>query len=211
MIFWMLVKGSRDHPVGRVYLAIQAALAYGTAKSVDVGWLMGEMMAQGRKTMGPSCENIGASGLAYFLLALRGRAGRSGRCPRITTNTGSAAAADGKEVWLALKTGSDPRSLHFKQSYEREKRKLETEKRRKFLAGYRWHSCTEVLMVSHLYPNFRIADTASGSSEGRCGRCPRRRDGLRSRGRFVDQLALSDVPFRSSLGAASERHPYLSV
>ena len=70
-VFWMLVKGSRDHPVGRVYLAIQAALAYGQA-SVNVGWLLGEMMAQGRKTMDASGEVIGAGGLGVFSLALRG-------------------------------------------------------------------------------------------------------------------------------------------
>ena len=70
-IFWMLVKGSRDRPVGRVYLAIQAALAY-DCETVNVGWLMGEMMARGRKTAGPDGESIGAGGLAYFPLALRG-------------------------------------------------------------------------------------------------------------------------------------------
>ncbi|MBE7210172.1 MAG: hypothetical protein INR65_04070, partial [Gluconacetobacter diazotrophicus] len=64
-VFWMLVKGARDHPVGRVYLAIQAALAYGQ-EAVDVGWLMGEMLAQGQRNTDAACDRIGAGGLAYF-------------------------------------------------------------------------------------------------------------------------------------------------
>lgn len=132
-IFWLLVKGSRDHPVGRVYLAIQAALAYGRA-TLDVGWLMGEMMAQGRKTTDSTDENIGPGGLAYFHwlyeveLAEAGATDQHGWLFR--------RRSDGKQVLATLRTGADPRSLHFQQAYARERRKLE-EKRAKFLAGYR--------------------------------------------------------------------------
>ena len=132
-IFWMLVKGSRDHPVGRVYLAIQAALAYGR-ETVDVGWLMGEMMAQGRRTADSSCDRIGANGLAYFhwlyeveLIAAGADDLHEYRFRR---------RADGKEVRAVLKTAADPRSLHFQQVYERERRRLE-QKRAGFLTTYR--------------------------------------------------------------------------
>ncbi len=138
-IFWMLVKGCRDHPVGRVYLAIQAALAYGAGR-VDVDWLMGEMMAQGRKTTGPSCDNVGAGGLAYFhwLYEVKLIEAGSTDCHEYRFRRRS----DAKEVLASLKTGADPRSLHFQQGYERERRKLE-KKREKFLAGYRWQTAEE--------------------------------------------------------------------
>ena len=50
-IFWMLVKKARKRDdVGRVYLAVQAAIAYGQ-ETVDVGWLTGAMMAEGQDAM----------------------------------------------------------------------------------------------------------------------------------------------------------------
>ncbi len=129
----MLVKGSRDHPVGRVYLAIQAAIAYG-AERVDVGWLMGAMMARGRKTMGPDCDDIGASGLAYFhwLYEVELVEAGSADCHEYRFRRHS----DAKTVVASLRTGADPRSLYFQQAYERERRQLE-KKRENFLAGYR--------------------------------------------------------------------------
>ncbi len=132
-IFWMLVKGCRDHPVGRVYLAIQAAIAYG-AERVDVGWLMGEMMAQGRKTMGPDCDSIGAGGLAYFHWLYEVELVEAGDTDYHEYRFRR--RSDGKTVVARLKTGADPRSLHFQQAYDRERRKLEG-KRAKFLVAYR--------------------------------------------------------------------------
>ena len=53
-IFWMLVKKARKRDdVGRVYLAIQAAIAYGQ-ETVDVSWLTSAMMAEGQDTMNAS-------------------------------------------------------------------------------------------------------------------------------------------------------------
>ena len=129
----MLVKGSRDHPVGRVYLAIQAALAYGR-ETVDVGWLMGEMMAQGQKTTGPDCDHIGSGGLAYFHWLYEVELAGAGATD--THEYRFRRRADGKEVVALLRTGADPRSLHHRQAYERTRRKLE-QKRASFLAGYR--------------------------------------------------------------------------
>ena len=132
-IFWMLVKGSRDHPVGRAYLAIQAALAYG-CETVNVGWLMGEMMAQGRKTTGPDGENIGAGGLAYFHWLYEVELSVAGVADEHEYQFRR--RADGKTILALLKTASDPRSLYFQQACERERRKLE-KKREDFLASYR--------------------------------------------------------------------------
>ena len=132
-IFWMLVKGSRDHPVGRVYLAIQAALAHGS-ETVDVGWLMGEMMAQGRKTMDASCDGIGAGGLAYFHWLYEVELAGVGEAD--THEYRFRRRSDGKEIVALLKTAANPRSLYFQQACERERRKLE-KKRAGFLAGYR--------------------------------------------------------------------------
>src|SRR5579875_2769002 len=65
-IFWMLVKKAHKRDdVGRVYLAIQAAMAYGQ-ETVDVGWLTGAMMVEGQNDMGAAGSPIGADGLAYF-------------------------------------------------------------------------------------------------------------------------------------------------
>ena len=132
-IFWMLIKGSRDRAVGRVYLAIQAALAYGAGR-VNVGWLMGEMMAQGRRTMTAECEKIGAGGLAYFQWLYEVELVEAGLAE--VHEYRFRRRCDRKEVLASLKTASDPRSLHFEQRYERERHKLE-KKRERFIAGYR--------------------------------------------------------------------------
>ena len=132
-IFWMLAKGQRDHPVSRVYLAIQAALAYG-AESVDVGRLMGEMMAKGRETMDPSCERIGSGGLAYFSWLFEVELVSAGEADSHIYRF--CRRHDGKPVLASLKTDVEPRSLHFQQDYDREKRRLET-KRAILLAQHR--------------------------------------------------------------------------
>ncbi len=129
----MLAKGERDHPVGRVYLAIQAALAFGVER-IDVGRVMGEMMAKGRASMNPSSERLGGGGLAYFswlfeveLAAVGDADGHTYRFRR---------RRDGKEVLATLRTADEPRSLHFQQDYERERRRLE-KKRALVLTGFR--------------------------------------------------------------------------
>ena len=132
-VFWRLVKAQADHPVGRVYLAIQAALAYG-AETVDVGWLMGEIMAKGRTTMRPECDRIGAGGLAYFAWLYEVELVAMGHAD--THEYRFRRRADGKEVRASLRTAAAPRSLHYQQDYERERRRLETQRAR-FLAEYR--------------------------------------------------------------------------
>ena len=120
-IFWMLAKGARDHPVGRVYLAIQAALAFGAA-TADVGRLMGEMMAKGRVGMDASCERLGGGGLAYFSWLFETELVAVGEddCHVYRFRR----RHDGKEVLATLRTAAEPRSLHFQQDYERERRRL---------------------------------------------------------------------------------------
>ena len=130
-VFWMLVKGCRDHPVGRVYLAIQAALAFGCER-VDVGWLAGEMMARGQRGAGgDGGERLGAAGLAYFYwlyeVELVGVGEGEMHEYRFRRRR------DGKEVVALLRTAGEPRSLYFQQAYERERRALE-KRRGRFLA-----------------------------------------------------------------------------
>ncbi len=129
----MLVKGCRDHPVGRVYLAIQAALAYDRER-VDAEWLMGEMMARGQQAQGGAGECLGAEGLAYFhwLYAVELVEVGEGDCHGYQFRR----RHDGKQVVALLRTAANPRSLHFQQAYDRERRLLEKQ-REKFLVGYR--------------------------------------------------------------------------
>ncbi len=121
-IFWMLAKGERDHPVGRVYLAVQAALAFGAA-TVDVGRMMGEMMARGRTAMDASCERLGGGGLAYFSWLFEVEFVATEDADRHVYRF--CRRHDGKEVLATLRTADEPRSLHFRQDYERARRRLE--------------------------------------------------------------------------------------
>ena len=140
-IFWMLVnKAERRADVGRVYLAIQAAIAYGR-ESVDVGWLMGAMMAEGRATTDVSCDQIGTDGLAYFYWLYEIE----------LTSAGDAdyhhyrfrRRHDGAHVSAYLRTAHAPRSLQFQQGYDRQLRKLE-KKRAGLLANYRWYTTADL-------------------------------------------------------------------
>ena len=131
-VFWMLVKGCRDRPVGRVYLAIQAALAYDRER-VDVGWLVGEMMARGQRTMEAAGEPIGAAGLAYFHWLYEIELSEAGEAD--SHQYRFRRRHDGKEIVAVLRTAAEPRSLHYQQAYEREKRALE-KRRATFLTGY---------------------------------------------------------------------------
>ena len=122
----MLVKkGRRRDEVGRVYLAIQAAIACGR-DTVDAGWLMGAMMAEGRLSMAADGERIGAGGLAYFhwlfeveLVSADEADGHHYRFRR---------RHDGAQITVHLTTANAPRSLRFQQEYERERRRLETKR-----------------------------------------------------------------------------------
>ncbi len=133
-IFWMLVKkASRRDDVGRVYLAIQAALAH-QRTSVDIGSLLGAMMPEGRDRMDAACDRLGADGLAYFHWLYEVE----------LSSTGDAdyhhyqfrRRADGAQITAYLRTAPDPRSLQFQQEYERQRRKLE-KKRAEWLTTYR--------------------------------------------------------------------------
>ena len=136
LIFWMLVKKAHKRDdIGRVYLAIQAALAY-ERETVDVGWLMGAMMAEGRSTMDTSCDDIGAGGLAYFYWLYEVELAAAGDADHHDYRFRR--RRDGAQVFAHLRTATAPRSLQFQQTYERERRRLE-KKRAALLANYRWH------------------------------------------------------------------------
>ena len=133
-IFWMLVKkGQRRDDVGRVYLAIQSALAHQCA-TVDVGSLVGALMPEGRRTNDAACDQIGADGLAYFHWLYKVELtspGRSDHHHYLFCRRG-----DGARVSAYLRTAALPKSLQFQQTYERQKRELEA-KRARCLATYR--------------------------------------------------------------------------
>ena len=140
-IFWMLVKKAHKRDdVGRVYLAIQTAIAYGR-ETVDVGWLLGAMMAEGRLTMDTHCDEIGAGGLAYFYWLYEVELSASGDADY--HHYRFRRRYDGAQVSAYLRTATAPRSLQFQQVYERERRKLE-KKRESLLVNYRWHSTAEL-------------------------------------------------------------------
>ncbi len=140
-IFWMLVKKAQKRDdVGRVYLAIQAAIAFGRG-TVDIGWLMGAMMAEGRTTTDPHCDDLRAGGLAYFYWLYH--VGLSSEGEADCHHYSFRRRYDGAQVTAYLRTANHPRSLQFQQVYERERRRLE-KKRETFLANYRWHSTSEL-------------------------------------------------------------------
>ena len=133
-VFWMLVKKARKRDdVGRVYLAIQAAIAYGQ-KTVDVNWLTGAMMPEGQDTMHAGGNPIGATGLAYFhwLYEIELVAVGETDCHQYRFHR----RYDGAEIVALLRTTNAPRSLQFQQEYERERRCLES-KRATLLPNYR--------------------------------------------------------------------------
>ncbi len=139
-IFWMLVtKASRRDDVGRVYLAIQAALAY-QHETVDVGWLMGAMMAEGRISNDDGCDRIGASGLAYFYWLYEVELSSVGE--EDAHYYYFRRRSDGARITAYLKTASAPRSLQFQQEYERARRKLE-KKRTALLSNGGWQNTPE--------------------------------------------------------------------
>ena len=130
-VFWLLVKAGRDGAVARVYLAIQAALAY-NAERVDAGWLMGETMARGRRTTGPAHEPIGAGGLAYFYWLYEVELVRAGEDD--VHEYRFRRRHDGKEIVALLGTATNPLGLYFQQAYARQKRALE-KRRQQFLSA----------------------------------------------------------------------------
>lgn len=125
-IFWMLVKKPfRRDDVARVYLAVQSALAHGQ-KSVDVGLLTTALMPEGRRTMDAACDAIGASGLAYFHWLFD--------VNLVSTGDGDYhhyafhRRHDHAETLAWLRTASAPKSLQFRQEYERQRRRLEAKR-----------------------------------------------------------------------------------
>ena len=133
-IFWLLVKKAfRRDDVSRVYLAIQAAIAYQQA-TVDVGWLTGAILPEGRLTADATGDLIGADGLAYFHWIYEVELSSAGEADyhhyRFRRRHDSA------QVLAHLRTATAPKSLQFQQEYERQRRKLE-KKRSELLATYR--------------------------------------------------------------------------
>lgn len=133
-IFWRLVtKGQRRDDVARAYLAIQAALAY-RQETVDVGWLMGALMAEGRRIPDATSDPLGPEGLAYFhwlyeveLLTPGDEDSHHYRLRR---------RSDGAQTVALLRTAPAPLSLQFQQRYDRQRRALE-KKRAQLLADFR--------------------------------------------------------------------------
>lgn len=140
-IFWMLVKKSQKRDdVSRVYLAIQAAIAYGQ-ETVDVDWLSGAMMAEGQPIAAAVGNGIGADGLAYFywLYAVELVTAGDSDCHHYRFHR----RYDGTQIIALLRTAPAPRSLQFQQQYERERRRLES-KRERFRANYHWLTTAEL-------------------------------------------------------------------
>ncbi len=132
-LFWMLVKKAQKRDdVGRVYLAIQAAIAYGQ-ETVDVGWLAGAMMAEGQSSTGGPGDPIGAGGLAFFWWLYEVELSSVGEADRHQYRFRR--RHDGAQVVASLRTADAPRSLQFQQEYERQRRYLE-KKRAALLPNY---------------------------------------------------------------------------
>ena len=132
-LFWLLVtKGRRRDDVAHAYLAIQAALAY-RQPTLDVAWLMGAMLAEGRRSPAPVAEPLGPEGLAYFhwlyeteLLAASDADTHAYRFRR---------RADNVQITVQLRTASQPQSLQFQQRYDRQRRSLEQKRTRLLTAN----------------------------------------------------------------------------
>ena len=131
-MFWLLVtKGHRRDDVARAYLAIQAALAY-HQPTLDPAWLMGAMLAEGRRSLAPSAEPLGPEGLAYFHWLYE--------TELLTPGDADIHAyrfrrrSDDAHLTVQLRTAPNPHSLQYRQRYERQRRALE-EKRARLLAA----------------------------------------------------------------------------
>ena len=133
-IFWLLVtKGHRRDDVGRAYLAIQAALAY-RQPTLDTAWLMGAMLAEGRRSPAAIAEPLGPEGLAYFHWFYDAKLLSAGDDDTHTYRFRR--RADDAQLTIQLRTAANPHSLQYHQRYERQCRKLEA-KRAKLLAELR--------------------------------------------------------------------------
>ena len=131
-LFWLLVtKGHRRDDVARAYLAIQAALAY-RQPTLDTAWLMGAMLAEGRRSPAPVAEPLGPEGLAYFHWLYETELVSSGDAD--THVYRFRRRSDDAQITVQLRTSADPRSLQYQQRYERQHRALE-EKRARLLAA----------------------------------------------------------------------------
>ena len=131
-LFWLLVtKGRRRDDVARAYLAIQAALAYGQP-TLDAAWLMGAMLAEGRRSPAPVAEPLGPEGLAYFYWLYEAELLSEGEAD--THAYRFRRRSDDAQITVQLRTAPEPRSLQYQQRYERQRRALE-EKRARLLAA----------------------------------------------------------------------------
>lgn len=139
-IFWMLVKKAfRRDDVARVYLAIQSALAHGQP-TVNVGQLTASLLPEGRTTLEPVCDRLGADGLAYFHWLFEVGLVTPGDADHHHYRFHR--RHDGAATLAWLRTAPFPKSLQFQQEYERQRRKLEA-RRAELLAVYsRWPHTT---------------------------------------------------------------------
>lgn len=121
-IFHMLAKKFRRLDVEEVYLAIQAAIAF-DRKEVNVGRVIGEILPAGRMTASTYCENIGASGLAFFFFLFRVELADEG--PTNYHSYRFVRRYDRATVTASLKTACDPSGEDFRREYDLWLKKLD--------------------------------------------------------------------------------------
>ena len=121
-IFHMLAKKFRRRDVEEVYLAIQSAIAF-DRKEVDVGSIAGKIIPEGRMTASPYCENIGASGLAFFFFLFHVELVEAG--PTDYHRYRFVRRYDGAKTVAYMKTALDPAGPEFKAEYDRWFKKLD--------------------------------------------------------------------------------------
>lgn len=120
-IFHKLAKKFRRRDVEEVYLAVQSAIAFGCEK-VNVGSIAGKILPEGRMTASPYCENIGASGLAFFFLFhvdLVEEGMTDYHFYRFVRRY------DGAKTTAYMKTAMDPSGPEFKAEYDQWLKKLD--------------------------------------------------------------------------------------
>ena len=152
-IFHMLVRRYKRPDLNRVYLAIQSALAYQQTK-LDVGWLMGQMVAEGRGTiLDRYCDPIGPEGLAFFHFLFQTELVEEGLTDYHTYRF--TRRYDGATVLAYMKTASDPSGVRFKRDYHRQLSKLDRS-RDHIVATHDWVKFSD--WVKRVFPDIEVID-----------------------------------------------------
>lgn len=141
-LFHRLARKHHRTDVVEVFLAIQAAIAY-KQKRVDVGWLAGQMMADGRQTMDRYCPNIGAEGLAHFFFLFHVQLVDEGRSDYHEYRFRR--RHDGATIIAFLKTALDPAGATFRRDHDAHVKKLDRERDR-LVMKYEWKTLTQLAL-----------------------------------------------------------------